>query len=56
MNTEFKLYQQVMQELAKDTPPAPTPAQVRNQPVEIPGVLNQTNRLFQPYAQTHKDE
>lgn len=31
-------------------PPAPTVAPVyRPQPVEIPGVITQTNQLFQPY-------
>jgi hypothetical protein len=45
---EYKPYTQVMAELAKQTPP-PVPAQiVRHQPVEIPGVLNQTRNLFQP--------
>ena len=45
---EYKQYTQIMAELSKQTP-APLPAQtVRNQPVEIPGVLNQTRNLFQP--------
>ena len=50
MTTEFKPYQQVMQELAQRTPPVPTPAEVRQRPVEIPGVINQTNNLFRPVS------
>lgn len=47
-NMEFKPYQQVMAELAKQTP-APVPAAtVRNQPVNIPGVVSQTNGLLKP--------
>ena len=47
-NMEYKHYQQVMAELVKQTP-APIPAAtVRNQPVEIPGVMSQTNGLLTP--------
>ena len=45
---EFKPYQQVMAELAKQTPPPVPAATVRNQPVDIPGVMNQTNGLLKP--------
>lgn len=30
----------------------PVPAPVRPQPVDIPGVLDQTRRLYQPYTGT----
>lgn len=47
-NMEYKPYQQVMAELAKQTPPPVPAATVRNQPVDIPGVMNQTNGLLKP--------
>lgn len=43
-----QLYKDVMSDLVARTPPAPTPQQVRNQSVGIPGVFNQTNALFRP--------
>ena len=47
-NMEYKPYQQVMADLAKQTPaPLPT-ATVKPQPVNMPGVMNQTNNLMRP--------
>lgn len=45
---EFKPYQQVMAELAKQTPQPMPQATVRNQPVEIPGVFNQSLNMLKP--------
>ena len=45
---EFKPYQQVMAELAKQTPPPVPQATVRNQPVNIPGVFNQSLNMLKP--------
>lgn len=45
---EYKPYQQVMAELAKQTPPPVPQATVRNQPVNIPGVLNQSLNMLKP--------
>jgi hypothetical protein len=39
-----------MARLQERHPPAPTPQEVRNQPVMIPGVLSQTTNLFRPVA------
>lgn len=47
---EYKTYAETMSRLAQRHPPAPTPAEVRNQPAMIPGVLSQTTNLFRPVA------
>ena len=47
-NMEFKPYQQVMADLAKQTPQPVPQATVRNQPVEIPGVFNQSLNMLKP--------
>ena len=47
---EYKTYAETMSCLAERHPPAPTPAEVRNQPVMIPGVITQTTNLFRPVA------
>ena len=49
---QYQTYAQTMSRLAERHPPAPTPAEVRNQPVMIPGVLSQTINLFSPVAVT----
>jgi len=45
---QYQTYAQTMSRLAERHPPAPTPAEVRNQPAMIPGVLSQTTNLFRP--------
>ena len=47
-NMEYKPYQQVMAELAKQTPQPVPMATVKNQPVEIPGVMGQTMAMLKP--------
>jgi len=49
---QYQTYAQTMSRLAERHPSAPTPAEVRNQPVMIPGVLSQTINLFSPVAVT----
>lgn len=48
MTPQFQTYAETMNRLAERHPPAPTPAEVRNQPAFIPGVLSQTTNLFRP--------
>jgi hypothetical protein len=50
MSTQFQTYAKTMARLQERHPPAPTPQEVRNQPVMIPGVLSQTTNLFRPVA------
>lgn len=50
MTTQFETYADTLARLAQRHPPAPTPAEVRNQPVMVPGVLSQTTNLFRPVA------
>ncbi len=50
MSTQFQTYAETMARLQERHPPAPTPQEVRNQPVMIPGVLSQTTTLFRPVA------
>lgn len=50
MSTQFQSYAETMARLQERHPPAPTPQEVRNQPVMIPGVLSQTTNLFRPVA------
>ena len=50
MSTQFQTYAETMARLQERHPPAPTPQEVRNQPVLIPGVLSQTTNLFRPVA------
>ena len=50
MSTQFHSYAETMARLSERHPPAPTPQEVRNQPVMIPGVLSQTTNLFRPVA------
>jgi len=50
MTTQFQSYAETMARLQERHPPAPTPQEVRNQPVMIPGVLSQTINLFRPVA------
>jgi hypothetical protein len=50
MTTQFQSYAETMARLQERHPPAPTPQEVRNQPVMIPGVLSQTTNLFSPVA------
>ena len=50
MSTQFQTYAETMVRLQERHPPAPTPQEVRNQPVMIPGVLSQTTNLFRPVA------
>jgi hypothetical protein len=45
---EYKPYQQVMADLAKQTPQPVPVATVKNQPVEIPGVMGQTMAMLKP--------
>jgi len=52
MTQQYQTYAETMSRLAERHPPAPTPAEVRNQPVMIPGVLSQTINLFSPVAVT----
>ena len=47
---QYQTYAETMSRLAERHPPAPTPAEVRNQPVMIPGVITQTTNLFRPVA------
>jgi len=47
MTPQFQTYAETMNRLSERHPPAPTPAEVRNQPAFIPGVLSQTTNLFQ---------
>ncbi len=47
-NMEYKPYQQVMADLAKQTPQPVPMATVKNQPVEIPGVMGQTMAMLKP--------
>ncbi len=47
-NMEYKPYQQVMAELAKQTPQPVPVATVKNQPVEIPGIMSQTTAMLKP--------
>ena len=49
---QYQTYAETMSRLAERHPPAPTPAEVRNQPVMIPGVITQTTNLFRPVAVT----
>jgi hypothetical protein len=57
MTNEYKTYAETMNRLAERHPPAPTPHEVRNQPVYIPGVLSQSTSLFRPLgtADINKD-
>jgi hypothetical protein len=57
MTPQFQTYAETMNRLAERHPPATTPAEVRNQPAFIPGVLSQTTNLFQPVnvADLNKD-
>ncbi len=50
MTTQYQTYAETMARLQERHPPAPTPQEVRNQPVMIPGVLSQTTNLFRPVA------
>jgi hypothetical protein len=50
MSTQYQTYAETMARLSERHPPAPTPQEVRNQPVMIPGVLSQTTNLFRPVA------
>ena len=50
MSTQFQTYAETMARLQERHPPAPSPQEVRNQPVMIPGVLSQTTNLFRPVA------
>jgi len=50
MTTQFQSYAETMARLQERHPPAPTPQEVRDQPVMIPGVLSQTTNLFRPVA------
>jgi hypothetical protein len=50
MTTQFQSYAETMARLQERHPPAPTPQEVRNQPVMMPGVLSQTTNLFRPVA------
>ena len=47
---QYQTYAETMSRLAERHPPAPTPAEVRNQPSMIPGVITQTTNLFRPVA------
>ena len=57
MTQQFQTYAETMSRLEERHPPAPTPSEVRNQPVMIPGVLSQTTNLFRPVnvADLNKD-
>jgi hypothetical protein len=50
MTPTHQTYAQTMARLAERHPPAPTPAEVRNQPAMIPGVITQTVNLYRPVA------
>jgi len=50
MTQQYQTYAQTMARLAERHPPAPTPAEVRNQPAMIPGVITQTVNLYRPVA------
>ena len=52
MTQQYQTYAETMSRLAERHPPAPTPAEVRNQPAMIPGVFTQTTNLFRPVAVT----
>jgi hypothetical protein len=52
MTQQYQTYAETMSRLAERHPPAPTPQQVRNQPVYIPGVLSQSTNLFHPLGAT----
>jgi len=50
MTQQYQTYAETMSRLAERHPPAPTPAEVRNQPAMIPGVITQTVNLYRPIA------
>jgi hypothetical protein len=52
MTYQLKPYTIAMQEQEQRAVPVPTPAQVRQQTVDIPGVFGQTTNLFRPLGTT----
>lgn len=53
MQSYNEIVQQQAQQKKQNTP---TPATVRQQAVEIPGVISQTNNLFRPITQADVDK
>lgn len=53
--SEYKPYNPGLTQPPVQNPHSPAQSGYRQQPVDIPGVLDQTRRLYQPYQTPQKD-
>lgn len=54
--TQYKPYSQPLTQAPVPNPHSPAANGYRQQPVEIPGVLDQTRNLFKPYQAPQQDK